>query len=726
MPSSRSSRRPWPLDPPAPERRPVELTAHGDVRIDDWYWLRDRDDPAVIAYLEAENAYTQGAMAPTEKRQQALYEEMVARIEETDVSVPARKGPWAYYVRTLEGSSYAIHCRRPAAAAEGPDDGASAAADHGEEVILDENQLAEGYDYLAVGNLAVSPDHRWLAYSTDTDGSERYAMRFRDLVAGGESPEEIADTTYGVAWANDNRTVFYVRVDQAMRPYQLWRHRVGTEAAGDELVYEEPDEHFYLGVSRTKDDRFVIMSLESKMTTEVHVLPADDPDGRLRLVEPRRHGVEYSVDHDVGDTVAGRGARFLIVTNDEAEDFRLVEAPEDDPGRDRWREVIPGRPGVRLDAVDPFAGHLAVFERAEGETRVRVIDVERGTSVTVEQPETPSTVWGGPNPEYDAPMLRYEYTSLVSPRSTIDYDFATGTTALRKRQPVLGDFDPANYRTERLWATAGDGTQVPVSVAYRPDLVAARRPGGEGAPCLLYGYGSYEVSIDPVFSSLRLSLLDRGFVFAIAHVRGGGELGRRWYEDGRLAQKPHTFGDFIACAHALIDGGWTSPDRLVGRGGSAGGLLIGAVANLAPELFRAMVAEVPFVDCLTTILDETLPLTVLEWEEWGNPVTDPDIYAVMKSYSPYDNVRRVADDGRPLRYPDLLVTAGLSDPRVGFWEPAKWVAKLRATNPENRVLLKCELGAGHSGPSGRYDAWRDEALVFAFILDALGIEDPPD
>jgi oligopeptidase B len=693
------------------ERRPVELTAHGDVRIDDWYWLRDRDDPAVIAHLEAENAYTQGAMAPTEKRQQALYEEMVARIEETDVSVPARKGPWAYYVRTLEGSSYAIHCRRPATAPEGAED-----AHDEEQVILDENRLAEGHDYLAVGNLAVSPDHRWLAYSTDTDGSERYTMRFRDLVDGGESPEEIADTTYGVAWANDNRTLFYVRVDQAMRPYQLWRHRVGDEPIGDDLVYEEPDEHFYLGVSRTKDDRFVIMNLESKMTTEVHVLSADDPDGELRVIEPRRHGVEYSVDHDAGDTVADGGARFLIVTNDEAEDFRLVEAPEDDPGRDRWQEVIP---------VDPFVGHLAVFERAEGETRVRVIDVERGTSVTVEQPESPSTVWGGPNPEYDASMLRYEYTSLVSPRSTIDYDFATGTTTLRKRQPVLGDFDPANYRTERLWATADDGTEVPLSVVYRPDLVAPRQPGGEGAPCLLYGYGSYEVSIDPVFSSLRLSLLDRGFVFAIAHVRGGGELGRRWYEDGRLAHKPHTFGDFIACAHALVDGGWTSPDRLVGRGGSAGGLLIGAVANLAPELFRAMVAEVPFVDCLTTILDDTLPLTVLEWEEWGNPVTDPNIYAVMKSYSPYDNVRRVADDGRPLRYPDLLVTAGLSDPRVGFWEPAKWVAKLRAANPENRVLLKCELGAGHSGPSGRYDAWRDEALVFAFILDALGIEDAP-
>jgi oligopeptidase B len=731
MSSPRPSRRALPADPPAPERRPVELVAHGDLRIDDWYWLRDRDDPAVIEHLEAENAYTRLAMAPTEKRQQALYEEMVARIEETDVTVPARKGPWAYYVRTAQGSSYAIHCRRAATAGDpavfqhsGTESRAVADRDDEEQVVLDENQLAEGHEYLAVGILAVSPDHRWLAYSTDVDGSERYTMRFRDLDTGGQSPEAITDTSYGVAWANDNRTVFYVRVDQAMRPYQLWRHSVGEDPAGDVLVYEEPDEHFYLGVGRTKDDRFIVMSLESKMTTEVHVLSADEPDAGPRVVEARRHGVEYSVDHDRGQPAGGRPARFLIVTNDVAEDFRLVEAPEDDPGRHRWRELIPGRPGVRLDAVDPFAHHLAVFERVDGETRVRVIDAQSGTSTTVEQPESPSTVWGGANPEYDAPMLRYEYTSLVSPRSTIDYEFGTGATTLRKRQPVLGDFDPSRYRTERLWATADDGTRVPVSIAYRTDLVEAPSPGGQGAPCLLYGYGSYEVSIDPVFSSLRLSLLDRGFVYAIAHVRGGGEMGRRWYEDGRLAHKPHTFGDFIACARTLIDAGWTSPDRLVARGGSAGGLLIGAVANVAPELFRAMVAEVPFVDCLTTILDETLPLTVLEWEEWGNPVTDPDIYAVMKSYSPYDNVRSRGDDGRPLRYPDLLVTAGLSDPRVGFWEPTKWVAKLRAANPDNRVLLKCELGAGHSGPSGRYDAWRDEALVFAFILDALGIEDP--
>jgi oligopeptidase B len=709
------------------------------VRVDDWYWLRDRDDPEVVAHLEAENAYLAEALAPTEARQQRLFEEMVARIQETDVSTPAVKGPFAYYVRTQRGRNYAVHCRRPVGSPDPvvPADDAgtgepSVPLDPSEQVLLDENVLAEGHDYLALGNMAVSPDHRWLAYSTDTDGSERYVMRFRDLEGGSESPEELSDTSYGVAWADDSATVFFVRVDRAMRPYQLWRHRLGTDPATDVLVCEEPDEHFYLGVSRTRDDRYVVMTLESKMTTEVHVLPAQEPEGTFAVVGPRRHGIEYGVEHDRGDPATGRPARFLIVTNDGAEDFRLLEATELEHGADgvdRWREVIPARPGVRLDGVEPFAGHLAVFERAEGETRLRVVDLATGSSTDIGQPESPATVWVGANPDYDAPALRYEQTSLITPRATVDYDFASGSRTVRKRQPVLGGYDPARYETRRLWAISEDGTEVPLSLAYRRDLVEEPGPdgaGGRGAPCLLYGYGSYEVSTDPVFSSHRLSLLDRGFVYAIAHVRGGGELGRHWYEDGRLAHKPHTFDDFVACARALVDAGWTSPERLVARGGSAGGLLIGAVANRAPELFRAMVAEVPFVDCLTTILDDTLPLTVIEWEEWGNPVTDRGIYEIMKSYSPYDNVRAADGEGRPVRYPDLLVTAGLSDPRVGFWEPAKWTAKLRAANPENRVLLKTELGAGHGGPSGRYDAWKDEALVLAFVLDALGIEEPPD
>ena len=701
-----------PSAPPVAERRPVTLEAHGDVRTDDWFWLRDKDDPAVIAHLEAENAWTDVAMSGSRPLQEALFAEMVARIEETDLSVPVRKGPWLYYGRTMEGSSYGIHCRR---AADGPEDA--------EVVLLDENLLADGHDYFSLGSFSISPDHRWLAYSTDTTGGERFTMRFRDLSTGSEAAESIADTSHGAAWANDDATVLYVRVDEAMRPHQLWRHRVGTDPATDVLVIEEPDEHFYLGVDRTKDDRYLLCILESKVTSEVRVLDADDPDGEFRVIEPRRHGIEYSVDHDRGDPTAGRPPRFLIVTNDGAEDFRLMEAPDDTPSREQWSEVLPARDGIRLDAVDPFADYLAVYERQDGGTRLRVIEHASGVSTPVVQPESPSTVWGEANPEYDATVLRYGYTSLATPRSVYDLCLETGEAVLRKRHPVLGGFEPSRYKTGRQWATAADGTRVPISLVYRPDLVGDPTDDGGSAPCLLYGYGSYEASMDPTFSSLRLSLLDRGFVFAIAHVRGGGEMGRHWYEEGKFATKPNTFSDFVACARHLVAGGWTTADRLVARGGSAGGLLMGAVANLAPELFRAIVAEVPFVDCLTTILDETLPLTVLEWEEWGNPVEDASIYEVMKAYSPYDNVMSTGPAGSPVRYPDVLATGGLSDPRVGFWEPAKWVAKLRAANPANRVLLKMEMGAGHGGPSGRYDAWKDEAFVYAFILEALGLSD---
>ncbi|MBF6555634.1 MAG: S9 family peptidase [Acidimicrobiales bacterium] len=727
--SSTTEHPPLAVSPPAPDRRPVELRAHGDVRIDDWFWLRDKDDPAVIDHLKAENAYTEAVMAPTSGLRDALFDEIVARIEETDLSVPVRKGPWLYYSRTVEGRSYAIHCRRPVAGdASDTEVGSGAGGTHeaapeGEVVLLDENALAEGHDYFALGNLEVSPDHRWLVYSTDTTGGERYTMRFADLTSGTESPESLDDTSYGAAWANDNATVYFVRVDEAMRPYQLWRHRVGTDPVTDVLIYEEADDRFYLGVGRTKDDRYILLGLNSKVTSEVRALPADEPVGEFSIIEPRRQGVEYGVDHDRGDPIQGRDSRFLIVTNDAAEDFRLMEAPDASPDRAHWTEVIPARAGIRLDNVDPFAGHLVLYEREAGETRIRVIDAASGASTRVGQPDSPSTVWGGANPEYDSTTLRYEYTSLTTPRSVFDLDLGSGDTVLRKRQPVLGGFDSGRYRTERLWAEADDGTEVPISLVYRPDLVDGERHA-EPSPCLLYGYGSYEVSIDPTFSSLRLSLLDRGLAFAIAHVRGGGEMGRAWYEEGKFAAKPTTFTDFVACARTLIDEGWTSPDRLVARGGSAGGLLMGAVANLAPELFRAVVAEVPFVDCLTTIMDETLPLTVTEWDEWGNPVDDPEIYSVMKSYSPYDNIRSVDAGGTPVRYPDILATGGLSDPRVGFWEPAKWVAKLRAANPGNKVLLKTELGAGHGGPSGRYDAWRDEAFVYAFILDALGLAHP--
>jgi oligopeptidase B len=699
--------------PPVAARRPTILEAQGDRRVDEWFWLRQRDDPDVLGLLRAENAFTERQTAHLAVLREELFTEIKARIVETDLSVPVRKGPWWYYVRTVEGRDYAIHCRLPA---QGPlndletpptmSDGERT----GEQVLLDENVLAEAHGYLDVANLAVSPCHTRLAYATDTTGDEHFTLRVRDLDTGEELGVAIEGTSYGVAWANDDNTVFYTRPDAANRPYQLWRHDVAGDQAEDTLVLEEPDERFHLGVGRTKDGRYVVAEMHSRVTSEVQVIPADRPDALPRIVEPRAQGIEYGLEH--------HGGTFLLLTNDGAENFRVVATPADAPSKSTWTEIIPHRPDVRLEGLDVFEGHVISYERREGMPRIRVVplpedgprwDRELPQGYLVPSPETPSSSWGGPNPEFTSGSLRYEYSSLVTPRSVYDLNLRTGDAVLRKRQPVLGDYDPTRYITERRWARAADGTDVPMSIVCRKDLA---RDGS--APCLLYGYGSYEYSIDPVFSSLRLSLLDRGFVFVIAHVRGGGELGRRWYEDGKLLAKPNTFTDFVACARSLVDDRWTSPDRLVARGGSAGGLLMGAVANLAPELFRAMVAEVPFVDCLSTMLDDSLPLTVIEWEEWGNPVADPSVYAVMKSYTPYENVRST-------RYPDLLVTAGLEDPRVGYWEPAKWVQKLRAADPGGRVLFKVELDSGHAGPSGRYEAWRDEAFVLSFVLDAVGL-----
>ncbi len=697
--------------PEAP-RRPTVLEVHGDRRVDDWYWLRDRDDPEVLPLLRAENAHTAHQTAHLEGLRQALFEEMKARIVETDLSVPVAKGPWWYYQRTVEGRDYVIHCRLPS---QGPGrDPATPPSVSGEDepdeqVLLDENVLGEAHGYLDVANLAVSPGHGRLAYASDTTGDERFTLRVRDLDTGDDLADTIEGTSYGVAWANDDATLFYTRPDAANRPYQLWRHRVGEDPARDDLVMEEDDERFHLGVGRTKDGQFVVVEMQSRITTEVHVLPADRPETAPRVVQPRAQGVEYGLEHHEGT--------FILLTNDQAENFRVVAAPADDPSRAAWVELVPHRPDVRLEGLDVFARHIVSYERREGMPRIRVIalpvgprfDGELPQGYLVPCPEMPSASWGGANPEFASRTLRYEYSSLVTPRSVFDLDLESGESVLRKQQPVLGGYDPALYTSQRRWAVAPDGTEVPMSIVARRDVVADGT-----APCLLYGYGSYEYSIDPVFSSLRLSLLDRGFVFAIAHVRGGGELGRSWYEQGKLLNKPNTFTDFVACARQLVTDRWTAPERLVARGGSAGGLLMGAVANLAPELFRAMVAEVPFVDCLSTMLDDTLPLTVIEWEEWGNPGADPEVYAAMKAYTPYENVRAT-------RHPEMLVTTGLEDPRVGYWEPAKWVQKLRAQDPDGEVLLKVELDSGHGGPSGRYEAWKDEAFVVAFVLDAVGL-----
>ncbi|MDP8975623.1 MAG: S9 family peptidase [Actinomycetota bacterium] len=680
--------------PPVAARRPTVLTVHGDSRSDEWYWLRERENPEVLAHLEAENAYTKQALAHTDTLQDQLYDEIVGRILETDLSVPAAKGDWWYYGRTVEGLQYPIACRR-----RGGPDGP-------EQVMLDQNELASGHEFFEVANHVVSPDAALLAYATDTDGSERYTLRVRDLDGGEDLADEVTDTYYGLAWAADNRTVFYVKVDAAVRPYQLWRHVLGSPTSDDVLVHQEDDDRFYLGVHLTRSESYVLLSLSSKVTTEVWYLDADDPTGRFRVVATREQGVEYDVDHSSGQD----GDRFLIVTNaGGAENFKLVEAPVEDPGREHWSEVVPHRSDVKLDGIDVFAEHVVLFERAAGLRRLVVRRLWDGQTHVVEQAEPVYTVYPGANLEFDSGTLRFGYSSLVTPHSVYDYDMEARTRELKKRQPVLGDYEPEDYQTSRLWATAPDGVQVPISLVHRKGLAL-----DGSAPGLLYGYGSYEHSVEPVFSSLRLSMLERGFVFAIAHVRGGGEMGRRWYEDGKLLNKKNTFIDFVACAEHLVEQRFTSPERLVIRGGSAGGLLMGATVNLRPDLFRGVVAEVPFVDVLTTICDETLPLTVLEWEEWGNPKTDPDVYRYIKSYSPYDNVVRG-------QYPAMFVTAGLNDPRVSYWEPAKWVQRLRdRTTGTAPVLLKTELGAGHMGPSGRYDAWRDEALVYAFVLDAVG------
>jgi oligopeptidase B len=715
--------------PPQATARPHTLTAFGHDRDDPWYWLRERDDPEVRAYLEAENSYTERVLAPLEGLRSTLFEEMKARILETDMSVAARRGPWWYYGRTEEGKNYGIHCRRPAT---GGGDELPPAGEPGadEQVLLDENVLAEGHEYFAVGTAVVSPDHTMLAYGTDTAGDERYELRFRSLDGGAPSdraPEMVPDTGYGLAWSSGSTTVFYVRLDEAMRPYQLWRHELGTDPAGDVLVFEEDDRRFSLGTGRTRDGAFVLVALHSTNTTEWLAIPANDPTAAPRVVLPRQEGREYAVDHL---TPAGSGGPgwFVVLTNEDAQDFRVVAAPDQDLGTTRgWREIVPHRPGVRVEDVDAFSNVLVLSERAEAETLVRVLPLAAGpdpwagdrlgASWLVPATESPSSTWLGTNPEPDLISLRFGRTSMVTPSSVVQIDLGTRQEILLKQEPVLGDFDPGRYSTSRVWAEAPDGTRVPISLVHQKGLALP-------APCLLYGYGAYEHSIDPSFSPHRLSLLDRGMVYAVAHVRGGGEMGRAWYEDGRMERKANTFGDFIACANHLVTEGIARPDALAGRGGSAGGLLIGAVANEAPGLFTALVAQVPFVDVLTTMLDADLPLTVGEWEEWGNPLADEAAYERMFSYSPYDNVTGRNPDGSIRTYPSLLVTGGLNDPRVSYWEPAKWVAKIRARSPSTRVLLRTEMGAGHGGPSGRYDAWKEEALVYAFLLDALGLLPP--
>ena len=682
----------------------------GDERVDDWHWLRDRDDPAVRAYLELENAFTQTGLAHTAALRARVFDDIKGRVQETDVSAPVRRRDWEYFTRTIEGHEYAVHCRRPTGSTSPPDPEAAPGSTLGEEIVLDENVLAAGVEYFALRGLALSPAQAQIAYAVDFTGGELATLRFRELATGRDLDDEIDGVYYGLAWANDERTVFYVRPDDAIRPHQVWRHVLGSPASDDVLVYQEDDERFGVGLGRTRTGRFLVIGIESKTTSEAHLIDADDVTASLRLDAPREQGVEYHVEHHHEGHPDGRGDRLFIITNaDGAANFKLMASGLEATSRAEWNEIVPHRADVRLQDVDAFAGHLVLSERAAGLEQLRVLTIADGTERLVAMADDVYSAWVGPNAEFDTTTFRYGYTSLVVPVSDIDEDLTTGSRVVVKTQPVHG-YDPSELETHRLWATAGDGTSIPISIVHRRDL-----PRDGRAPLLLYGYGSYEVSIDPIFSTSRVSLLERGVAYAIAHVRGGGELGRPWYDDGKLEHKKNTFTDFVACAEHLVAEGYTSPDRLVARGGSAGGLLMGAVANLRPDLFRAIVAEVPFVDCLTTMLDDSLPLTITEWEEWGDPVHDPAIYDYIKSYAPYDNV--TAQD-----YPAFLVTAGLNDPRVQYWEPAKWVAKLRETATGVAPLfLKTDLGAGHHGPSGRYESWKEEAFVLAFVLDQVGI-----
>ncbi|MET1042793.1 MAG: S9 family peptidase [Microbacteriaceae bacterium] len=706
------------LTPPTAAKKPHKRVHHGDEFIDNYEWLRDKENPAVLDHLTAENEYTQSRTEHLALLQEQIYEEIKNRTQETDLSVPIRRGDWWYYTRTIEGEQYGVHCRAPISAA---DDWIPPVVDEtgstslpGEQVILDDNAEADGHEFYALGSFDLSIDGSLLLYGVDTEGDERYTLRVRQLDTGENLPDEIPGTSSGALFDPSGRYIFYTTVDEAWRPDKAWRHEVGTAAADDVMVFEEKDEKFWVGIGRSRSRKFLVIDSGSNITSETWLLDTADPTADFRVVWPRRTGVEYEVKHAV---VEGED-RLLIVHNNQAINFELISVPVADPLGPR-RTVLPHRADVRLENVDVFRDHVVAEYRREGITRVGVAKLPHAGGVPIDDhkngrfteltfEEEIYSVGTAGNPDWDQPTVRLSYTSMVTPSTVYDYVVQTGELRLLKRQPVLGHFDPAVYEQRREWATAEDGTRIPISLVFRRDL--AQR--GDPAPTLLYGYGSYEHSVDPGFGIARLSLLDRGMVFAIAHVRGGGELGRLWYEHGKLLRKRNSFTDFVACAKHLIDEGYTRPEQLVAEGHSAGGLLVGAVANIAPELFAGVLSGVPFVDTLTTILDPSLPLTVIEWEEWGDPLHDPEVYAYMKAYSPYENVHTSG-------YPRILAVTSLNDTRVLYVEPAKWVARLREVGAD--VLLKTEMAAGHGGVSGRYRAWEERAFDYAWVLDAAGV-----
>lgn len=674
-----------PATPPVAERRP-EIRTFSGVDIEDPYaWLEDPDDPAVIAYLDAENAYREAIMAPTADLQEALYAEMVGRIQETDSTVPVPLNGYFYYTRYEEGQQYEIVCRK------------QGSLDAPEEILLDLNEMAG--DYIALGFFITSPNQRYLAYSINEDGGIEYTMSIKDLDTGEILPGQFPNTD-SMAWAADNQTIFYTRQDDTLRSAELYRHVLGDDPADDPLLFAEEDETFYLYVYPSDDRQYLFASSGSYVTTEVRTLPTSTPDAEWQVFSPRREGILYSLEHD--------GDAFLVLTNDDAVNFKLMAAPDADPDPAAWTEIIPHRAEALLEGCDVFAGWIVIYGRENGLTQIWVRDSDSGEMTAITFDEPVYTTYSSTNLEYDTTKLRFEYTSLVTPFSTYEYDMATGERTLLKQDEIIGGHDPSQYVSERLVATAADGVAVPISLVRLRD-----RPAGP-APLRLDGYGAYGITSDPVFSVLRLTLINRGMTYAIAHVRGGQELGRLWYEDGKLLDKKNTFTDFIACAEHLVDQGETAPDRLLAMGGSAGGMLMGAVANMRPDLFRVIVANVPFVDVLRTMLDPSLPLTTGEYVEWGNPA-EPAFFDYMQSYSPYDNVAAQ-------EYPALLITGGIDDDQVPYWQPAKWTAALRYLKTgDNLLLLRMNMGAGHGGASGRYDFWREVAHDYAAMLLMLGM-----
>jgi oligopeptidase B len=687
------------LSPPTARKHPTQTRVHGVTLVDDYAWLREKENPEVTAYLEAENAYAEAELAPLRELRDELYQEMLSHVKQTDVSVSYRDGGWWYYTRTVEGLQYAIHCRRRGTP-EGPN------IDATEEVVLDGNALAQGHAFFAIGATDITDDGRWLAYSTDTRGFRQYTLHIKDLESGQTLPA-IVERVGSLTWAADNRTLFYsVEDEQQKRQYQLWRHTLGTAPSEDELLYQEGDERFNVGVGRTRDGRYLVLESSSHTTTECHAMPADEPHGTFGLICPRDEDHEYSIDH--------RNGYWFIRTNDRGRNFRLVTAPVATPGRDHWTELIHHRGEIMLEEIDLFADFFVACEREDGLPQLRL------WSFSAEGPEAaPADEIAFPEPAYSAhphinrifqtKTFRYAYQSLVTPSSVYEYDVSTGVSKLLKQLEIPGGFDRTLYASERLAATAPDGEKVPISIVYRKDL---RQPGKN--PLYVYGYGSYGYSLPLGFNSNRLSLLDRGVVMAYAHIRGGGDLGKPWHDAGKMLVKRNTFTDFIAVVEYLTANGYGDPKRVAIEGGSAGGLLMGAVTNMRPNLVRAVVSHVPFVDVVNTMLDASLPLTVPEYEEWGDP-NQEQYFHYMLSYSPYDNLR--AGD-----YPSMLVRTSLHDSQVMYWEPAKYVARLRTLKTDsNPLLLVTNMQAGHGGASGRYDYLKEIALDYAFVLRELGL-----